>query len=80
MFERDILGKTEIDDSKAIIQGKAVTHHGDAMTDAMLHDREHCKDKTIYRKLYGLDYSQVFDCGMPNYVLSTHLVKSQPNR
>ena len=80
VFERDILGKTEIDGSKAIIQEKAVAHRGDAMADAMLHDREHCTDKTIHRKLYGLDYSQVFDCGMRNYVLSTRLVKRQPNR
>ena len=36
-----------------------LAHEGDAIVDAILFDRDQCKDRSIYRELYGLQYRQV---------------------
>ncbi|KAL2059455.1 hypothetical protein ABVK25_000748 [Lepraria finkii] len=61
IYKRDIKGIEELKGSKAIREGNQIAHEGDALWDAMLFDRDQRKDKTTYRDLYGLDYSQVLD-------------------
>ena len=44
--------------SKGIQQGNVTAHEGDVMTDAIVYDRDHRNDRTVYHDLYGLDYTQ----------------------
>ena len=36
-----------------------MAHEGDALGDAVLFDRDHRTDRSIYRELYGLEYEKV---------------------
>ncbi len=51
----------ELKGSKAIRGGNVIAHEGDAFGDAIVFNRDQRRDRSIYRKLYGLDYQQVLD-------------------
>ncbi|MCJ1223923.1 hypothetical protein MMC12_000566 [Toensbergia leucococca] len=40
-------------------QGNQKAHHGDALGDALVFDRDKRSDRRLYRELYGLSYEQV---------------------
>ena len=59
VYQRDVKGG-EVQDPKAIQQGSIVAHQGD-LGDAILYHRNTRQDRSLYRKLYGLDYLQVLE-------------------
>lgn len=61
VYKRDIKTMKELKGSGAIRRGNLIAHQGDALGDAMVYDRDHRTDASLYRELYGLDYNQVLD-------------------
>lgn len=68
VYKRDVVGMTDLRGSPAIFQGNVVAHHGDALTDAYIYNRDSRKDFAVFRQPYGLDRHQVLNYGMRNYV------------
>lgn len=53
-----------IEDPAAYRKGDTVAHEGDAIDDAILYEQDHRTDRSIYRDLYGMEYSQVLEICM----------------
>lgn len=51
----------KVQGSADIRQSNALAQEGNAFGDAELFDRDHRTDRSIYRELYGLEYSQVLE-------------------
>ena len=66
VYQRDIKGREDIRSSKMTQQGNQKAHHGDALGDALVFDRDKRSDRRLYRELYGLSYEQVLTFRMYN--------------
>lgn len=61
VYQRDIKGEEALKWSKSILEGNQKAHEGDAITDAMLFEKEKRTDKRLYRELYGLGHERVLE-------------------
>ena len=61
VYKRDIKSMEELRNPRAIRNGNVVAHEGDALSDAVVFDRDRRSDRSTFRELYGLEYGQVLE-------------------